>query len=240
MMCSMMRALFALLICVSLASAFLYAQAPAGKKQTAKVTKLPGLVIDHEHNTVDVQATVVLRDGDWLELLLCTPGTKEHESILTTQARPSHIHLALIMLGLQPGMPMTGKKVDDHMQITPASGPWVAVDLIYTREGKTQTIPANQWVYDKTSNQSLPDNHWMFTGSSFIKSHDQNIYRADANGTVITLVNFGDDLLARKTDLTDRNDNARWQAKTELIPPVGTNVTIRLTPVTPQTDMKQP
>lgn len=208
----------------------------AGSQQTttaspSKRTVMPGLVIDQTHKTVDIQAKVVLRDGDWLELLLCTPGTKEHESILITVARPSHIHLGLIMIGLKPGNPMTGKKVGDQLQITTAKGPAVTVELIYQQDGKTVKCPANEWIFDKVTKQTMFSDQWLFTGSNFIKAHDQSIYRADANGSVITLVHFGDDLLARKTDLHSRNDNARWQAQTKLIPPVGTPVTIRLKPV---------
>ncbi|MFG0249756.1 MAG: YdjY domain-containing protein [Phycisphaeraceae bacterium JB051] len=204
------------------------------------MTKLPGVVVNHDQKFVDVTAKVVLRDGDWLELLLCTPGTREHESILTTTAKPSHIHLALVMLGLEPGHPMTGQKVGDKLEVTAASGPLVAIDLHYTLEDKAITVPANQWVYDKNTKQDLPDNQWLFAGSSFIKTNDQRLYRADINGSVITLVHFGDDLLARKTNLTSRNDNARWQARTEKIPPVGTPLIIRLKPVPPpaSTDQK--
>jgi hypothetical protein len=196
-----------------------------------RITKLPGVLINHDQKYVDVTSKVVLREGDWLEQLLCTPGTREHESILTTEARPSHIHLALVMLGVQPGNPMTGKKVGDDMQITPARGPLVSIDLMYTHDKKLITRPANAWIYDKNTEKDLPDNDWMFTASSFVTSNDQTIYRADANGSVITLVHFGDDMLARQTDLTSRNDNARWQARTALIPPLGTTVTLRLKPL---------
>ncbi|HAI13962.1 MAG TPA: hypothetical protein DCM28_19820 [Phycisphaerales bacterium] len=200
------------------------------------LTKLPGLVIDHKNGYLDISGKVVLRDGDWLELLLCTPGTREHESILSTAARPSHIHLGLIMLGLKPGKPMTAQKVGEELKITQASGPLISVDLIYIEDDKQQIVNANKWIYNKNTGNDLPDNLWLFAGSSFIKAHDQNIYRADANGSVITLVHFGDDMLARQTQVNSRNDNGQWQARTKNIPPLGTNVTIRLTPI--KTDQK--
>lgn len=237
---SHMKLFYIITICLSLATAWLYAQTPAQKSDKHHITKLPGLLINHDEGYIDVTAKVVLRDGDWLEQLLCTSGTREHESILTTPARPSHIHLGLIMLGLEPGTPMTGKKVGEEMQITPASGPKVAITLRYVSDDQPKDIPANDWVYDKTTDKSLDDNVWLFAGSSFIKTQDQNIYRADASGSVITLVHFGDDMLARQTMLTSRNDNARWQARTKLIPPVGTAVTVRLTPIKGEQKTKNP
>ena len=227
----MMKILPVILIALSLSSTFVHAQTPTQKPDKPKRTTLNGLVIDHENQSVDIQAKVVLRDSDWLELLLCTPGTKEHESILTTTARPSHIHLALIMLGLKPGNPMTGKKVGNELKITEAKGPLVAVDLIYEHQGIKYQVPANQWVYNRTTQAPLKDHYWLFSGSSFLKIQDQSIYRADVNGSVITLVHFGDDLLARQTQLTSRNDNAAWQAQTQKIPPINTPITVRLTPL---------
>ncbi|MBL4701849.1 MAG: hypothetical protein JKX85_11395 [Phycisphaeraceae bacterium] len=227
----MMKILPVILIALSLGSTSVHAQAPTPEPDKPKRTTLKGLVINHENQSVDIQAKVVLRDGDWLELLLCTPGTKEHESILTTTAKPSHIHLALIMLGLKPGNPMTGKKIGNELKITEAKGPLVAIDLIYEHQGLKHHVHANQWIYNKTTQASLKDHYWLFTGSSFLKNQDPPIYRADANGSVITLVHFGDDLLARHTQLTSRNDNADWQAQTKKIPPIGTPVTVRLTPI---------
>ena len=56
---------------------------------------------------------------------------------------------------------------------------------------------------------------------------------ADANGTVLSLVNFGDDLLARPTRLTNETDNRVWSTRTAVIPEPETPVTIRLKPVRP-------
>src|SRR5690606_16414817 len=52
-----------------------------------KIIELPGLRLDREKRVLDVEATVNRREGDWLELLACTPGTREHEAILTVTAR---------------------------------------------------------------------------------------------------------------------------------------------------------
>jgi hypothetical protein len=47
--------------------------------------------INPEEWCVDVEAKVCLREG-LLELVACTKDTKEHESLVVVEAKPSHIH----------------------------------------------------------------------------------------------------------------------------------------------------
>ena len=41
-----------------------------------------------------------------LEFFCCMTGTAEHEAVLRSHVMPSHLHLGLLMLGLQPGEPV--------------------------------------------------------------------------------------------------------------------------------------
>lgn len=207
---------------------------PAPDTEAAPAPVLEGITIDREAGHIDLASQVVLREGEWLELLACTPNSREHESILTVNATPRHIHLALILLGLEPGAPLTfERQPDGEFKITPPSGPAVAVTLIYQADGKPVTVDANQWIVNQQTRKTLEDNHWLFTGSRFEEFDGNRVYLADPNGSVLSLVNFGDEILARSTTVTKDNDQQAWQANTPAIPPVGTDVTIRLTPVQP-------
>ena len=42
----------------------------------------------------------------WLEQVACAPATREHESLVVVNAKPSHIHAALLMAGFEPGTPL--------------------------------------------------------------------------------------------------------------------------------------
>ena len=83
------------------------APATAPATQPSAAAGLPGITVDRAARCIDIEAVIVQRDAPWLELLACTKGSREHEAILSVTAKPSHIHLALIMLGLEPGAPMT-------------------------------------------------------------------------------------------------------------------------------------
>ena len=64
-----------------------------------------GVWIDWRQATVELDARVVLRTGP-LELLACSPRTREHESILVVPARPMHVFQALGLVGLEAGSPL--------------------------------------------------------------------------------------------------------------------------------------
>lgn len=194
---------------------------------------MPHVTVDQQNRIVDLDATVVLRQGGWLELLACTPDSRTHESILAVGALPSHVHLALLTLGLEPGTPMKWRLEGEDYVAIPAHGPKVAVTIIVPQaDGQPpQEVPANQWFVHKQTGQSPPDNIWLFTGSSFDEDQNPPRYRADVEGSVISLVHFGDEVLARPTDKTNQSDQGMLQPNTEQIPEVGTKVKIRLRPV---------
>src|SRR5678815_5133397 len=72
----------------------------------------PGVAKNLPHINVDVKARQVRVDCQLLgveaplEFFCVLSGTNEHESGMRTEAKPSNIHLALLMLGLEPGDPV--------------------------------------------------------------------------------------------------------------------------------------
>jgi hypothetical protein len=88
-----------------------------------------------------VKSEVVMREG-LLEMLVCLKQTKEHESILSVDARAQIIHAGLISLGAEPGSP--AKFVPDYK---PATGQPIDIFLLWTdANGKLHRDPAQSWV----------------------------------------------------------------------------------------------
>ncbi len=190
-----------------------------------------GLTIDRAARTIDIDAKVCLREAEFLEQLACSPDTREHESLLVVETTPSLIHSAMLLLELEPGSPMRWVEEGDTVRTIAPEGPAIAVFIVTTDEdGEESLTPANEWVVDQKTGETMRGNTWLFAGSKFVVVNGQEMYVADAYGTAISLVNFGDDLLARATDMTDRNDshNQTWGARTDQIPEVGTAVRVRL------------
>lgn len=198
----------------------------SGAPEQNQVARMPHLEVDREQGVVDIDARVVLRECAWLELLACLPGTRTHESVLVVLAKPSHVHLGLLMLGLEPGAPMHWWMEGNESKSSPPHGPRVMVSIVQHKDGQEVERPANQWIIDKTTGQTMGDHVWLFTGSGFGQGGSD--YYADVSGSVISIVNFGDEVLARSTDKTNENDGGVWVPNTPLIPEVGSEVIIRL------------
>lgn len=218
-----------------LAQASSPAQAPAadpiGQLIAALNEDANGLTINREQRTVDIDAKVCLREAEFLEQFACSPNTREHESILVLLAQPSMIHTSMLLLGIEPGAPIRWIEEGDTVRTLPPHGPEVEVFVVTTDdEGEETLVPANTWVLDQKTDEPMAGNTWLFAGSKFVEVNGEEMYVADAYGTAISLVSFGDDLLARAGDLTDQNDSHGkvWGTNTDAIPAVGTEVRVRL------------
>ena len=110
---------------------------------------LPGIKLNLEERCVDVNATVCLHKG-LLELVACTKGSKEHESILSIATRPMHIHTAMLLIGAKPGTPAMRKARDEArtrwVSVEPAGDP-IGVSLVFPdSKGKPQEYPISQFI----------------------------------------------------------------------------------------------
>ena len=106
---------------------------PLNKKKT--------VLLDKAGNRLLIKAKVVLTSGP-LEMLLCLKQTKEHESILSVDAKAAVIHAGLLALQAKPGVPVkytpkfkaaTGQQIDIFLQWKDAAG-------------KLHREPAQNWV----------------------------------------------------------------------------------------------
>ena len=154
-------------------------------KASPRPGRLPHLHIDQKKRFVDLDATVLQAlDGQWLELLACTRRGRDHESILLVHADPSHVHLALIVLGLKPGSPMSWALTEDGVALDRLpSGPRISVSALYMVDDKQVEVPVNEWIYNQHTHKPLADNIWLFAGSKFAQIKGKEVYLADVNGS---------------------------------------------------------
>ena len=207
---------------------------------------LPHVHLDPERRFVEIDAEVIGPDADWLELLVCTAGGREHEALLRTPALPSHVNLGLLLLGLEPGRPAhTGP---DGVFL-PAEGPPVRL-TIRSPDNAFEPADAGTWLLDRDAGETLAGASWRYTGSRVLADAAGPVFLADANGTLASLVSFGDDLilldLARAAGLDAGNDGQRFAASAA-VPPAGTAVRLRIEavafdtgPAAPDTPVSSP
>ena len=114
--------------------------------KTAKPLDTGGVVlVDVQHRRVLVRAEVVLRRGA-LEMLLCLPETKEHESVLRYPGDARTLHAGLVALGLEPGTP-----VRFTPEFQPPTGPKLDIFAHWTdADGEPRRVDAREWVRTST------------------------------------------------------------------------------------------
>ncbi|MDG2201394.1 MAG: YdjY domain-containing protein [Phycisphaerales bacterium] len=210
---------------------------PAGASSRTVIA--PGLWVDLEQGYVEFRGWTCLDTG-WLEQVVCSPGTREHESLIVTDLSASKIHAALLLLGLKPGTPGTWETKDGEVIAISPSGPGVMVGVGWTDpEGGPHRTGISQWIIDVQDRAIFPTDRWIFAGSIELTGKDAEragaAYLADRTGSIIGLVTFGDELLAAEVVIPDAADvrEPEWVANTRNIPPPGTVVMVRLVPARP-------
>lgn len=121
------------------------------KKKDAKPRVIPpgltplnkqgSVLIDPKNKKVILYTTVVLREG-LLEMFCCLEKTKEHESILSVDARAREVHAGLLAVGAKPG-----KHVEFRPDFKPPTGERIDVFVSWKdAKGAEQRISAQKWV----------------------------------------------------------------------------------------------
>ncbi len=225
------------------------ATVPAGK-----TVKLPGLLIELGQGYVDVNAEVCLIEGD-LEVIACTKGTKEHESIVVIEASAIHVHTALLLLGANSGNPAMKKAINEEktqwIDLPPRGDP-IDVSLVFPDiDGKSVERPIGdfitrskdqmdeQFMNPKGAKQPEGDEEkfpgtFVFAGSALVDSEDgPRKYLADESGDVISISTFGDEVLCLPNIQSQENGALMWQVDATHLPKIHTKVILRLRPQKP-------
>jgi len=181
------------------------------------------LWFDRKAKRLVLRARVVLREG-YLEHLMCSKGTKEHEAILATDAVPQQIHAGLLLTGAEPGHP-----VQFVPKFEPPTGSAIAIELLWSQDGKIHKSDARQWVKDEKNAPLARD--WVFAGSQFYEdpTTKQQRYAAD-EGDLITVANFGSSILDLPIESSANDTDRVFSTNTEKIPSLGTEVFLSFSP----------
>jgi biopolymer transport protein ExbD len=201
---------------------------PASSPEVTVIKTLPGIVVDLKAKEVRLEGIVCLQKGA-LELLICSKGTREHESIVVVQAKPSHVTFALSLLGLGHGQP--GYRTESGAFSPPAGA---AVDILvrFSRQaadGKAETVEVPAWKLLRPSgSQSDLEQplQWVYVGLA----GKEDLVASDREGTVVCLSNFAEAVLDVPFASTSANADLLYEANPRIVPAVGTPVEVVLRP----------
>jgi hypothetical protein len=198
--------------------------APATRPAEAREPRLPHLQVNVAKHQVRIECEAI-NPEEKLEFLVCATGTKEYESVLRSRARPSHLHLALLMLGLQPGQPVKFSEPDNTW--IPPKGPALKLSCEFQRDGKTITLPASRLMRSVKEKAAMPDVNWVFVGAPAL---DDGEYAADVTGYLITLVNFEHTVIDIPQLKSNKNESLEWEINPDLMPKRNTPIWLIIEP----------
>jgi hypothetical protein len=207
--------------------------------------KLPGLTINAKERCVDIEATVCLDKGS-LELIACTGKSKVHESVISVEARPAHIHTALLLLGARNGNPSMRRPLNEEKTRwvdIPPKGDLIDVFLEFKdASGKLVERPIGDFIARNKgaggeSGLGTPEaketarfpTSFVFAGSQVRDNAEApKAYLADISGHVISISSFGDELLCLPEFHSQDNGALTWRVDPTHLPKRDTKVTLRL------------
>lgn len=217
---------------------------PAATPLPAMKKLFPSIRADIASRLIEMDGIVPVNCHDpatpdvYLELIACSPDTREHESLVMTRAKPSHLHAALLAIGLSPGEPGSWKVEGGKLVAIPPRGDPLSITVAYrAADGKEIECPIADWVVTaETHKPFLPRDpaapRWLFAGSVFVTRQGNEVYDADGAGTVIGLTTFGSEVVAWRDTISPEAaiDTPDWIADATKVPAAGTPVVVRLRP----------
>lgn len=214
------------LLLLALTSCVLNAIAQVPTSQPGELVRFPAVTVDRAAHQVRIECEALVIDAP-LEFLCVTRGGPEHESVLRTAAKPSHIHAGLLMLGLEPGSPMTYSEAKKTW--SPPYGPPVRVSVEFKNAaGEVVKLPAVRLMRHVRSHEAMKDMSWIFAGSH---QRADGAYLADLTGYVVSLVNFEHTLIDVPQLVSSSNETLEWETNPDLGLKRGDAVTMILEPL---------
>ncbi len=202
---------------------FLFAAsiAVAQTRPASQPAKLPFIDLDFAHKQVRVECEAIECKNP-LEFFCCVTGTNEHEAVLRSQVKPSHLHLALLLVGLEPGEGVHYSEADKKW-VAPTGNP-IKITCTWQRDGKTITVPAEQMMRDVKTKKPMPKCDWVFAGSRIMNGG----YAADTTGYLVSIVNFELTVVDVAEIASSANETLEWEVNSDISPPRRTKVTMIL------------
>lgn len=233
--------------------------APADADTVREV--FPGVRVDIRNKLVEIDGTIPIdthRVNDngqklvvFLETLVCMKDSKEHESLVVTDAKASQAHAALLLIGLSPGEPGSWKQERQSgssrwIGLPPTGSPVQVTIAVRNADGTIgPETDALEWVVDqrdgRTFRQTEPKVAYVFAGSKMVQARRRmidpeqeprpEVYAGDLEGTIVGLTSFGTETIgvtAMYSPDTSKEE-PRWIASDSL-PAVNSKVIVRIRP----------
>jgi hypothetical protein len=196
------------------------------------VYQLGKMRLDKKARTLSFPAVVNMDEGA-VEYLLVSPHGCAHESLLTTEVRPSDIHFAMLLLGAK-GAP-TANKTAHPPQAAPQldfeslknapkpEGDVIQISVRWQWEGSQKNTPVEDWLFQTETEKAMPRGPWIYSGSYL----SGPTFAAEAEGNLAAVVLNASALI--NNPRAGNTDDRVWIVHKDAVPKKGTPVELTLT-----------
>lgn len=188
----------------------------------------PPVKVFVKEKRLEFEATTCIVGGSIpLEILLCDPGGRVHESLLATEVNPYDIWQGLLLLGLE--MRYRLRSQFDNRTLD-GDRVLVSVEWIDKTENKPKRVYAEDLIYNMDTNKSMERTGWLFTGSYFVTNPETgaNELMAMLRGDIAVTWHRPEAILDNPSP--DGANPDLYRAYEGRVPERGTTVTVIMTP----------
>ncbi|MCF8345646.1 MAG: YdjY domain-containing protein [Bacteroidales bacterium] len=144
------------------------------KKISENLYQIESITIDVEKTEISFPIEVNMREGV-IEYMLCSTHGKLHESVLKTDIVPSHLNIALLLLGLE-----AGQNIDYQRQDRLPQGDSLYIYIKWDQNN--EIIPIEKLGKVTGKKEIMQPAYWTFLGSKF----ENDVYMADVQKSIIS------------------------------------------------------
>ncbi|MEZ4472164.1 MAG: YdjY domain-containing protein [bacterium] len=183
------------------------------------------MLVDRQARTIQVPAKLNMTEGI-LEYYAVASNGKLHESVLELEGEPSHIHLGLILLGVEQIKYDYGDFRGPPKVVQPGGRLALWIKYADLKSGKEKRIPAEEFLYNRAAKGPPKPLPWAFTGSNFWN----NRYGADMDRSTIALIPDQVAVIGTTDDAGNpyRGEGLGFEVNTKVVPPKGTALTLEI------------
>lgn len=181
-------------------------------KKSDSIYLLKDIEINTNKKTVTIPCTVNMESG-LLEVILCRPEGKTHESLLKTNVTPLEFQTALLLLGLDPVNELPSDPKDED-PLSPyltleTPGDSVLIYLVTEENGKETRNRLENYIRDERTQNPLSPCGWIFRGAV---THRSNYVIVDPDVTMIAT--YHDPIALMELNNPDRYDDELFYVNT--------------------------
>ena len=209
--------------------------AVAGKPSVTQLDdaryQIGGVIFNRLNREIRFPAKMNMSEG-LIEYVVVLQKGHVHEAFLLADISPTDLNLAFTLLRYKPS-PELFSEIEEsghpsgilpEVPLPVKASARIAIEVEWTHSGTTHRCTLNEWFQSRSSQTTMIPGPWLYTGSS----SSEGVYIPELSGDVISVK--PDRYAVVNYPGTDNVDQPSWYPSLQLVPPVGTDVTVIISP----------